>query len=150
MSYEGDTPADCARKLADAGADIVGVNCLNGPAQQLPIAEGDARGGELLRRLAAGRVPHHREQPDFTAFDAFPFDSTPMQLARGEMAAFARRGARGRHQLHRLVLRVRAGPRPGDGQGPGQVSARGARVEVTTGKAMSAYEYHEQEATTEG
>ena len=38
MSYEGDTPADCARRLADAGADIVGVNCLNGPEQQLPIA----------------------------------------------------------------------------------------------------------------
>ena len=37
-SYEGDTPADCARRLSDAGADIVGVNCLNGPEQQLPIA----------------------------------------------------------------------------------------------------------------
>src|SRR2546422_11734478 len=33
-SYEGDTPAECARKLADAGADVVGVNCLNGPDQQ--------------------------------------------------------------------------------------------------------------------
>ena len=33
-----DTPGDAAKKLADAGADIVGVNCLNGPTQQLPIA----------------------------------------------------------------------------------------------------------------
>src|ERR687898_352067 len=32
-SYEGDTLADCARRLSDAGADIVGVNCLNGPEQ---------------------------------------------------------------------------------------------------------------------
>jgi len=30
-AYEGDTPGDCARKLAGAGADVVGVNCLNGP-----------------------------------------------------------------------------------------------------------------------
>src|SRR5207253_9747984 len=37
-SYEGDTPGGSAKRLADAGADIVGVNCLNGPAQQLPIA----------------------------------------------------------------------------------------------------------------
>src|SRR5689334_6792646 len=34
----GDTPADCARRLAEAGADIVGVNCLTGPEQQLSIA----------------------------------------------------------------------------------------------------------------
>src|SRR5918999_88619 len=37
-TYEGDEPGEAARKLADSGADIVGVNCLNGPAQQLPIA----------------------------------------------------------------------------------------------------------------
>src|SRR4029434_8348355 len=37
-SYEGDTPADCARRLVDAGADIVGVNCLSGPEEQLAIA----------------------------------------------------------------------------------------------------------------
>ena len=37
-AYEGETPGEAAKKLADAGADIVGVNCLNGPSQQLPIA----------------------------------------------------------------------------------------------------------------
>jgi betaine-homocysteine S-methyltransferase len=31
-SYEGDTPGESAKRLADAGADIVGVNCLNGPS----------------------------------------------------------------------------------------------------------------------
>jgi len=29
-SYEGDTPGESAKKLAGAGADVVGVNCLNG------------------------------------------------------------------------------------------------------------------------
>src|SRR5918993_3216524 len=37
-AYEGDGPSEAAKKLAGAGADVVGVNCLNGPAQQLPIA----------------------------------------------------------------------------------------------------------------
>ena len=59
-AYEGDTPADCARRLRDAGADIVGVNCLNGPEQQLPIAHRDARGGRRVRRDAARRLPDDR------------------------------------------------------------------------------------------
>src|SRR5512134_2364175 len=37
-AYEGDSPGECAKRLAEAGADIVGVNCLNSPEQQLPIA----------------------------------------------------------------------------------------------------------------
>lgn len=38
-SYEGDYPADAARKLRDYGADVVGANCGNGPADYLPIME---------------------------------------------------------------------------------------------------------------
>ncbi len=38
-SYEGDSPADAARKLRDYGADVVGANCGNGPADYLPIME---------------------------------------------------------------------------------------------------------------
>lgn len=34
----GDTPATVAEKLADAGADVIGVNCSSGPAQLLRIA----------------------------------------------------------------------------------------------------------------
>ncbi|HVG37489.1 MAG TPA: homocysteine S-methyltransferase family protein, partial [Thermoplasmata archaeon] len=30
-SYDGHSPAECARALRDAGADIVGVNCLRNP-----------------------------------------------------------------------------------------------------------------------
>src|SRR5436305_4378007 len=33
-SYEGDSPADCARRIVDAGADIVGVNYMNGTGLQ--------------------------------------------------------------------------------------------------------------------
>jgi 5-methyltetrahydrofolate--homocysteine methyltransferase len=38
-SYEGDFPADAAKKLRDLGADVVGANCGNGPAEYLPVME---------------------------------------------------------------------------------------------------------------
>jgi len=90
-SYEGDTPAECARRLADAGADIVGVNCLNGPEQQLPIAleMREAVSGYVAMQPVAYRTTN--ENPDFTAWDNFPYSLSPMQLSRGEMADYARR-----------------------------------------------------------
>src|SRR5437870_12987223 len=88
-SYEGDTPGDCAKKLADAGADIVGVNCLNGPEQMLPIAI-EMRGATDAY-VGAQPVAYRttNDQPDFTATPNFPYALSPMQLARGEMAEFA-------------------------------------------------------------
>ena len=38
---EGWTPADACRRLADAGADVVGLNCIRGPETMLPLLEGD-------------------------------------------------------------------------------------------------------------
>jgi betaine-homocysteine S-methyltransferase len=89
-SYEGDTPAECARKLADAGADVVGVNCLNGPEQQLPIAVEmrQAVSGYVASQPVAYRTT--AAQPDFTSTPSFPYGLSPLQLARGDMAAFAR------------------------------------------------------------
>jgi betaine-homocysteine S-methyltransferase len=88
-SYEGLTPADCAARLEQAGADIVGANCLNGPQQQLPITV--AMRGAVACHVAAQPVAYGTtaEKPDFTAFDAFPYALDPMQLTRGEMAEFA-------------------------------------------------------------
>ena len=82
-SYEGDTPADCARKLSDAGADIVGVNCLNGPEQQLPIAleMRSAVGGFVAAQPVAYRTS--AEQPISPRRRASPTSSTPCScLAR--------------------------------------------------------------------
>jgi betaine-homocysteine S-methyltransferase len=91
QSYEGDDPATCARRLADAGADIVGVNCLNAPAQQLPIAVEMVRGVAGAVPIAAQPVAYATtpEMPDFTSSDAFPYELTPMTLGRGELARFA-------------------------------------------------------------
>jgi len=88
-SYEGNTPAECAKRLADAGADIVGVNCLNGPAQMLPIAieMRAAVDGYVAAQPVAYRTTD--DKPDFTASPNFPYGLSPMQLARSEMADFA-------------------------------------------------------------
>ena len=37
-AYEGDDAGACARKLVDAGADVVGINCLRDPERTLPLA----------------------------------------------------------------------------------------------------------------
>ena len=148
-TYEGDSPGEAARRLADAGADIVGVNCLNGPAQQLPIAE------EMVEALAGG-VPvatqpvaytTTNEEPDFTAGDTFPYGLTPRTLARGEMAAFA---ARARDAGVRYIgsccgsvaEHVRAMAKV-----LGKLPEQEREWKSQSGKAMSAYEYHEHTET---
>ena len=45
---EGVSPADCCKKLEDAGADVVGMNCCRGPATMLP---------QLLEIRAAVKCP---------------------------------------------------------------------------------------------
>ena len=37
-TLDGISPGDCARRLVDAGADVVGVNCLQRPEEMLPGA----------------------------------------------------------------------------------------------------------------
>jgi betaine-homocysteine S-methyltransferase len=88
-AYEGDSPADCARRLRDAGADVVGVNCLRSPEMTLPFIE-EMRAA--VDGYVAGQPVAYRttdEQPDFTAWESFPFALDPMQLPRQAMAAWA-------------------------------------------------------------
>jgi betaine-homocysteine S-methyltransferase len=88
-SYEGDDPAGCARKLTDAGAEIVGVNCLRNPEYTLPIARAmrAATSAYIATQPAAYHTPH--EQVDFTSLPQFPTGLDPLQMSRAEMAAFA-------------------------------------------------------------
>jgi betaine-homocysteine S-methyltransferase len=88
-SYEGDSAADCAKRLQDAGAHVVGVNCLRSPEQTLPIVEEmrDAVAGFVAAQPVGFRTDD--EQPDFTAWPSFPFALDPMQLPRQAMAAWA-------------------------------------------------------------
>lgn len=140
-SYEGDTPAECSRRLAEAGADVVGVNCLNGPEQQLPIAI-EMRGavdGYVATQPVAYRTT--AEEPDFTASPRFPYALDPLQLSRQEMADYARKAKDsgidyigsccGSVQAHARAMAKAIGKLPAD--------ERDWKSE--TGRAMSAYEY---------
>jgi betaine-homocysteine S-methyltransferase len=147
VSYEGDSPADCARKLADAGADIVGVNCLNGPEQMLPIAV-EMRGA-VSGYVAAQPVGYRTtaEQPDFTATGNFPYELDPLQLSRKEMGDFARDAqAAGLNYIGSCCGSVQGHVRA-MGKVLGKISSAERDWKSTSGKAMSAYEYREHSET---
>jgi methionine synthase I (cobalamin-dependent) len=88
-SYEGDSPAECARRLADAGADVVGVNCLRPPEHLLPLVTEmrEAVSGFVAAQPVAYRT--QADRPDFTSLPEFPLALDPLQLPRSEMATFA-------------------------------------------------------------
>ena len=86
---DGKTAADAARALADAGADIVGINCLRSPEHTLPLAAEMRRAVKcfLATQPVAYRTTH--EHRDFTSLPAFPDQLDPYQLTRREMAQYA-------------------------------------------------------------
>jgi betaine-homocysteine S-methyltransferase len=101
INREGLEPQECARRLADAGADVVGFNCIRGPATMLPYI---AKMAESVKGayLAALPVPYRttQAQPTFQSLrDAqcdcipggmpFPVALDPFTCNRFEIAAFA-------------------------------------------------------------
>jgi betaine-homocysteine S-methyltransferase len=142
-SYEGDDPGECARRLAGAGADVVGVNCLNGPEQQLPIAT-EMRRAVPEAHVASQPVAYRTraETPDFTAGEAFPYALDPMQLSRQEMAAFARDAREaGVNYIGSCCGSVQAHVRA-MAKVLGKLPERERDWRSADGKAMSAYEYY--------
>ena len=80
-TLDGVAPGDCARRLVDAGADVVGINCLQRPAEMLRCA---------VEMREAARAPVCC-QP--SAWHSWWADSTPVapeafgEFARAGMAA---------------------------------------------------------------
>src|SRR5271155_570459 len=94
---EGKNAADAAKALFDAGADIVGMNCLRPPQHILGPMEQMRKAvpGYLACQPVAYRTP--ADKPDFTSLPEFPYALDPLQLTRKEMADYAmqpRDGAR--------------------------------------------------------
>jgi len=148
-TYEDDDPGEAARKLAGAGADIVGVNCLNAPSQQLPIAAEMARAVGDQVSVASQPVAYRttEAEPDFTSGAAFPYALTPITLGRGEMAAFAKeaRDAGVRYIgscCGSVAEHVRAMAKV-----LGKLPEAEREWRSESGKAMSAYEYYEHTET---
>ena len=95
------TPEDACKRLEDAGADVVGLNCIRGPKTMLPLLE--AIRARVDGHVAALPVPYrtHEEQPSFQSlrdpsYGAFPegrpFPTAldPFTCNRYELADFAR------------------------------------------------------------
>jgi betaine-homocysteine S-methyltransferase len=88
---EGKTAEEAAKALFDAGADIVGMNCLRPPEHMLPSME-------LMRKAVPGYIACQpvayrtsKAKPDFTSMTEFPYALDPLQLTRKEMADYALR-----------------------------------------------------------
>ncbi len=90
-TYEGYGPAECAKRLIDAGADIVGINCLRNPEHTLPLIREmrEAVSGYIACQPTAYRTP--ADKPDFTSLPEFPLSLDPLQLTRKEMGDYAAR-----------------------------------------------------------
>jgi betaine-homocysteine S-methyltransferase len=99
-TWEGWTPEDACKRLEDAGADVVGLNCSRGPRTMLPLLERIR--GAVGCHVAALPVPYRttEEQPTFQSLrdpgyglpDDRPFPTAldPFTCSRYELGDFAR------------------------------------------------------------
>ena len=98
---EGWSPEDACKRLADAGADVVGLNCIRGPRTMLPLLEKIR--ATVTGHVAALPVPYrtHEGQPSFQSLEdpeyrdfpdgrPFPTALDPFTCNRYELADFAR------------------------------------------------------------
>jgi methionine synthase I (cobalamin-dependent) len=98
---DGYSAADGCRALADAGADVVGLNCCRGPATMLPLIAEIVDAVDVP--VAALPVPYRTttEQPTFQSLrdpsydgyptgQPFPTGLDPFTCTRYELADFAR------------------------------------------------------------
>jgi betaine-homocysteine S-methyltransferase len=145
-SYDGYTAAECARRLAGAGADIVGVNCLRNPQHTLPLmAEMRAAvTGYIGCQPAAYRTP--ADQLDFTALPEFPYALDPLQLTRAQMADYAMQARdMGVNYIGSCCGAVAAHVRA-MARALGKLPAEEREWRSNSGKPMSAYEYYGHDA----
>jgi len=86
---EGKSAEYAAKALIDAGADIVGMNCLRPPEHMLPSMERmrKAVSGNLACQPVGYRTP--KDKPDFTSLPEFPLGLDPLQLTRKDMGDYA-------------------------------------------------------------
>jgi betaine-homocysteine S-methyltransferase len=90
-SFEGHSPGECARRLADAGVEIVGVNCLRSPEHVLPIMEEVRDAAPDSVYLASQPVAFHgpSHQPNFVSLPEFPYELEKITLPRTAFGDFA-------------------------------------------------------------
>ena len=145
VTTDGHTAADCARSLQDAGADIVGINCLRGPETTLPLIE-EMR--KAVKGFVACQPVGYRttpDRPDFTSLEAFPFELDPLQHSRREMARWAEQARDlGIDYIGSCCGSVAAHVRE-MARALGKLPQENREWKVDYSKPMSAYEYYRHE-----
>ncbi len=95
LTREGWSAADACKRIADAGADVVGLNCIRGPGTMLPLLQEIVPAVDIP--VAALPVPYrtHADQPSFQSLRdpmnpdrPFPTALDPFTCNRHEIAAF--------------------------------------------------------------
>ena len=142
-SYEGLSPGECARRLADAGVDIVGVNCLRSPEHTLKIME-EMRDAVSDVYLATQPVAYHgpSHQPNFTSLPEFPFELEKIQLPRTAMADFATRARDMGYDYIGSCCGSVASHVKAMARALGKAPSAEREWRSKTGKPMSGYELH--------
>lgn len=143
---EGKSAEEAAKALIDAGADIVGMNCLRSPEHTLPSMEKmrKAVSGYLACQPVAYRTP--KDKPDFTSLPEFPYALDPLQLTRKDMGDYAVKAKEiGINYIGSccgsVAMHVRA-----MAQALGKVSDDKRIWKKGGEKAMSAYEYYDHDS----
>lgn len=95
---DGWTPVEACKRLEAAGAEVVGANCIRGPATLMPILKRIRK--SVTCEVAALPVPYRttRREPTFQSLTdpcrggarAFPTGLDPFQCTREDIADFAR------------------------------------------------------------
>lgn len=82
VTEDGFTAAECAKRLNDAGVEVIGLNCMRDPAHMYPLIEEmrDAFDGYLAAQPVAFRTTDGT--PWFTGLPSFPDKLEPTQLTR--------------------------------------------------------------------
>jgi betaine-homocysteine S-methyltransferase len=94
-TWDGVPPAEACARLADAGAAVVGLNCIRGPRTMLPLLRDVIAAVDVP--VAALPVPYrtHDHEPTFQSLTdagerAFPTALDPFVCTRYEVADFTR------------------------------------------------------------
>ncbi len=141
-SYEGDSVAECMKRLEGAGCDIVGINCLRNPEYTLPLMQ-EVR--DAVKGFVACQPTAYRTKPeavDFTTLPEFPVGLDPLQLNRAEMADYATKAkAMGIEFIGSCCGSVACHVKA-MAKALGKIPAGERQWRVDYGKPMSAYEQH--------
>jgi betaine-homocysteine S-methyltransferase len=143
-SFEGYSPGEQVKRLADAGVDIVGANCLRSPEYMLPIMEEMRAAVPDTVHMAAQPVAFHGtdERPNFVSLPEFPYELEKITLPRATMGEFALRARDlGYNYIGSCCGSVAAHVRE-MARALGKTSSDEREWRTRTGIAQSGYELH--------